>query len=187
MMERKSPASSRKDELRYLKCSLPSTVPSFETKQIPLNLLKDIQGEHMTRQQHRANRPKGPVVLKLRRPVIDTSLNCFLETKANFSYRHRLRSQVPRFGESGPMVVKVYPLARGGRYQRRSSLATPRQSSGGLIDEFGKLLSLTPKDIKTITTLEFSLTSTLNRQYLRERLNKTMAERFLESKVFQVR
>jgi hypothetical protein len=181
---RRATASYRlkREELKYLRASLPSTVPDYETKQIPLNLLKDLQGERLTTQ---STRHRKPLILRLRKPIIQPSLGCFLDTKANFSYRHRMSCRTPHFSEGEPMLVKVFPNGTHRITIKRRNPAIARHESVRQERGTGELRSATPKNNHVLTRLNGALNRKVQREYQQDKFSKTFAERYLETKVFQ--
>jgi len=169
----------RREELKYLRANLPCTVPDSETKQIPMNLLKDLQGERLLPQ---STRPRKPLTLRLRKPIIEPSLGCFLDTKANFSYRHRMSCRTPHFSEGESMLVKVFPSGAHRVTIKRRIPALARQEGVGAV---GELRSVCPKNSRMIARLNSVLNRKLQREYLQDKFTKTFADRYLETKVFK--
>lgn len=170
----------RREELKYLRASLPCTVPDSETKQIPLDLLKDLQGERLHPQ---STRHRKPLTLRLRKPIIEPGLGCFLDTKANFSYRHRMSCRTPHFSEGESMLVKVFPSGAHRVTIKRRVPALARYEAAARVP--GDLRSVSPQNNRMIARLNLTLNRKLQREYQQDKFSKSFADRYLETKVFK--
>lgn len=170
--------STSPSELLYLKATIHPTLAETETKHIASRALKQMQEECKTLRQLMPSVSPEPLVLKLPKERFDPNLTCFLATKATNAYKRALR---PRFSDDGELLVKVYASPTERKHRRkRTRLQYPQSylQQLGVVESTG--LSMTAKDKATLHRLRESLNQSLQREYLKEKREKSYLERCRE-------